>query len=333
MYVIYMVLSDLSSTHLANVQDGADSCDAPYAPYLAADKNKHLPEYCECRMWEGAHHWLWRLRSPLTDDEIKKLKTYNCKSDSKSECHPTHCEKLKWARSSAFIRWPGVILKENLDKDPGGKTPLEYIQMMMDEWNKPNVIKDFCFKDDNIKITKICNKETLGDEYDPAAKTYCRSDAGQMDTWCSCYNISKDVCFKKPDAAGCAEKKEHFDSLVEATPSGFRDGWNGRETCFGGVCEGDKYMAEEGFKGCTDPLNICDKDIEPSNVTKSIVEESCKIEEEEWNAETAGTAGTAGTTGTTGTTGTIPTSDNTQLKLAGVGSSVCLIIILILILR
>jgi hypothetical protein len=158
---------------------------------------------------------------------------------------------------------------ENVFKNPGGGICLEY------DTNK-NIAKEYCSVDDRISKDANCTKDNLGNHYETLAETYCKTATGKADPWCSCYNVSNDVCKSNPSAAGCAKKKQVFDPLVKATPEKFRHVWSGKAKCFGGVCVGKKYVPTNANQGCDAPVQICAQSFDVSNISESTIEAKCE---------------------------------------------------------
>jgi len=156
----------------------------------------------------------------------------------------------------------------NIFKNPGGGTCLEY-----DEGKR--LAKQYCQVGDRIATDANCTKGNLGNHYEELAKAYCKNN-GRNNQWCSCYNVSNDVCKTHPTAAGCSKKKQVFDPLVEATPEKFRHVWSGKAKCFGSVCVGKKYVPTNANQGCDAPVQICAQSFDLDNISGSTIEAKCE---------------------------------------------------------
>jgi len=159
-------------------------------------------------------------------------------------------------------------ITENAFKNPGGGNCLEY-----DEGKR--IAKAYCRVGDRIATDANCTKDNLGNHYEELAAEYCKNK-GRNNQWCSCYNVSNDVCKTHPTAAGCAKKKQVFDPLVEATPEKFRHVWSGKAKCFGNVCVGNKYVPTNANQGCDAPVQICAQSFDLDNISGSTIEAKCE---------------------------------------------------------
>jgi len=157
---------------------------------------------------------------------------------------------------------------DNVFKNPGGGMCLEY-----DEGKR--LAKQYCQVGNRIATDASCTEDNLGNHYEELAVKYCKKH-GRNDQWCSCYNVSNDVCKTHPTVAGCAKKKQVFDPLVEATPEKFRHVWSGKAKCFGSVCVGKKYVPTNANQGCDAPVQICAQSFDISNVSGSTIEAKCE---------------------------------------------------------
>tara|TARA_B110000483_G_scaffold2109_1_gene2442 strand:- start:1407 stop:2417 length:1011 start_codon:yes stop_codon:yes gene_type:complete len=167
---------------------------------------------------------------------------------------------------------------QNFTKNPGGDAG------NCRERNKGKTLaREFCAQGNNIKTSSACTREYLGDDtYVALATTYCRSENGKRDPWCSCFNVLNGVCDEDSNASGCAEKMLNYDPLVASTPEGFRTEWVGREACYGLVCQesesGSKYIPENANQKCDSPIQICGQTFENvSNITESSIDAKCYI--------------------------------------------------------
>jgi hypothetical protein len=173
----------------------------------------------------------------------------------------------------------------NFTKNPGGGT--------CKERNEGQAIaREYCGEGERIKSAS-CTSQYLGPEvYPELAAAYCQTADGKADQWCTCYNVVNGVCESDPNAAGCAAKAEHYDSLVAATPDGFKSEWVGRESCYGLVCqqEGDiyKWIPEDPTRDarCSTPIQICGMpEINAENLVQSDIITSCTINGVEYDAD------------------------------------------------
>jgi hypothetical protein len=163
----------------------------------------------------------------------------------------------------------------NFGKNPGGGTCIER--------NAGQALaKTYCGGSDRIKTAAACTRAYLGDDaWVLLATTYCQSDTGKADQWCSCFNVMNGVCDNDPNAAGCPEKALSYDPLVAATPQGFKGAWIGREGCYGLVCQEEagssKWILENANQNCASPIQICGPAINAENLTASTINSKCVI--------------------------------------------------------
>jgi hypothetical protein len=172
-------------------------------------------------------------------------------------------------------------IPDNITKNPGGQTCLE-----RDSGSR--IAKQYCSVGARIKDDGACTPTNLGNYYNDLAEAYCKTAAGKVKEWCSCYNVTNNVCDTDPNAGGCAVKKQQFDKLVEATPEGFRHVWSGRAACFGGVCQGNKYVPQNANQNCNAPIQICAQSFDLSQISESSIEAQCNL------SATSGTQPSAG---------------------------------------
>jgi hypothetical protein len=172
---------------------------------------------------------------------------------------------------------------ENITKDPGGGTCLEFD-------SAKTIAKDYCSKNNRMATSAVCTKENLGNFYDQLAENYCKT-IDPADDWCSCYNVINKVCDTNNSAAGCFDKARTYDSLVEATPEEFKTAWAGLEGCYGGVCQGNKYIVPNANQNCNKPINICKQELDAQNISESSVDMVCNIGD---NDDVSGYDGTSG---------------------------------------
>ncbi len=221
---------------------------------------------------------------------------------------------------------------DNVFKNPGGGMCLEY-----DEGKR--IAKQYCQVSDRIATDANCTKDNLGNHYEELAEAYCKNN-GRNNQWCSCYNVSNDVCKTHPTAAGCDKKKQVFDPLVEATPEKFRHVWSGKAKCFGSVCVGKKYVPTNANQGCDAPVQICAQSFDLDNVSGSTIEAKCEQTANENTQPSAGDSPSGptsapGATPTPGATTTIeiPNLENlTEQQRIAVGlAALCLCLMFFLI--
>jgi hypothetical protein len=186
-------------------------------------------------------------------------------------------------------------LSKNVFKNPGGGPCLEYDTVK-------SLAKEYCSVGDRIATDASCTPTNLGNFYAGIAETYCKTAAGKADVWCSCYNVANNVCDTDSAAAGCDKKRQQFDKLVEATPEGFRNVWSGRAACFGGVCQGDKYVPQNANQNCNAPVQICAQSFDLSQISESSIEAQCNL------TATTGTPSSVGD-GPSGTPSGTPSGD------------------------
>ena len=191
-----------------------------------------------------------------------KLRGFDCNAQ-REDCRTRRCQKLEESRTLF------CTVRDNITKDPGGGTCLE-------RDTSRSIAKEYCKVGDRIKTVSLCNETYLGNFYTELAEAYCKG-AGKSEQWCSCYNVVNKVCDTDSNAAGCADKALHFDTLVASTPDEFKSAWQGRESCFGGVCKGNKYIVPNANQGCDAPIKICNQDIEVSGISESTIDASCNL--------------------------------------------------------
>jgi len=150
-------------------------------------------------------------------------------------------------------------LSKNVFKNPGGGVCLEYD-------TAKTLAKEYCSVGDRMAEDASCNSGNLGGVYTQLAVAYC-TGAGKSNDWCSCYNVSNGVCDTDSAAAGCSKKRQTYDKLVEGTPSEFKTQWNGMEGCFGGVCQGARYIPDNANQNCSRPVQICVQDFDFNSIS------------------------------------------------------------------
>jgi hypothetical protein len=273
---------------------------------------------------------------PFSDDASKldpvKLRGFDCNAQ-RAECRNSYCQRLEESRTLF------CTVRDNLTKDPGGGTCLE-------RDTSRSIAKEYCKVGDRIKTVSLCNQTYLGNFYAELSEAYCKTAAGKADLWCSCYNVTNGVCDTDSAAAGCDKKRQQFDKLVEATPEGFRNVWSGKAPCFGGVCQGNKYVPQNANQNCNAPVQICAQSFDLSQISESTIEAQCDLTATPTTAPSAGDgpSGTPSGTPTPSPSGT-PTSsppengidlnnNTTRLAIGGGGALLlvccCLLIIIVL---
>ena len=167
----------------------------------------------------------------------------------------------------AFCRDP-----ENITKNPGGGTCLEFD-------SAKTIAESYCSKSNRIATSSaVCTKAHLGSYYDKLAEKYCKTANGQADPWCSCYNVINGVCNTNKSAAGCLDKATHYDTLVKNTPDDFKTQWAGLEGCYGGVCQGNKYIVPNANQNCDKDIKICGgKPVSAKTITNSTINTTCNL--------------------------------------------------------
>ena len=162
-------------------------------------------------------------------------------------------------------------ISDNIFKNPGGG-------ICLDHGEGKRIAKEYCKVGDRIVKDGNCIVDNLGNTfYSDLAEAYCKTTAGKADPWCSCYNVTNGVCDTDSAAAGCDIKRQQFDKLVEATPEGFRNVWSGKEACFGGVCQGNKYVPQNANQNCNAPVQICAQSFDLSQISESTIEAQCNL--------------------------------------------------------
>tara|TARA_Y100000389_G_scaffold147732_1_gene146677 strand:+ start:1174 stop:2172 length:999 start_codon:yes stop_codon:yes gene_type:complete len=171
----------------------------------------------------------------------------------------------------------------NFTKRPGGDNCIER--------NAGQALaRTYCGTGDRIRTSAACTKEYLGpDSWVQIATTYCVSEAGKAEPWCSCFNVMNGVCDDDPNAAGCAAKASTYDVLVEKTPDAFKTEWSGREACYGLVCQEEanapKWILDNSNQNCASPVQICGYDISAENLTESNIDAKCNIGGREYDQD------------------------------------------------
>jgi hypothetical protein len=138
---------------------------------------------------------------------------------------------------------------------------------------------DYCKVGSRIVTDRNCTAESTScgvDGYATLAEAYCK--ANPTNAWCSCYNVTNNVCDTNATAAGCADKKRTFDTLVEKTPADQKASWSGMESCFGKVCVGNKYLPSGYNANCDRAVNICIQNFDVQGIADSTINAVCAID-------------------------------------------------------
>ena len=158
-------------------------------------------------------------------------------------------------------------LSKNIFKNPGGGQCLEY------DTTKA-LAKEYCSVGDRIATEALCTSTNLGNFYSEVAEAYCKG-AGKTQAWCSCYNVTNNVCDTDSGANGCEKKRQTFDKLVEATPQEFKNSWSGMAGCFGGVCANNKYLPQGYNANCSRPVQVCVQNFDIQGIADSTINATC----------------------------------------------------------
>ena len=223
----------------------------------------------------------------------------------------------------------------NVFENPGGGLCLEYD-------TSKTLAKEYCSVGNRIAADANCTMDNLGNHYATVAANYCNTADGQADPWCSCYNISNNVCDSNTAAAGCAEKRQTYDKLVEATPDDYKNSWSDMEPCFGKVCRGDKYLPEGYDTNCSRPVQVCVQDFDFQSIADSPINATCNLNANDGSSAGGGSDG-GDSTGGDSTGGGSSDSNSfldindttTQLAIGGGAGTLfmsccCLLIIILL---
>jgi len=133
----------------------------------------------------------------------------------------------------------------------------------------------WCLVDDRMRSrTDACNKTNLKSSYGSTAKSFCRQNP--QESWCSCYNISNNICVSNMDAAGCKEIIGNLDSAKEFLKDGY-DILKANAHCRPRVCNRpDRVFVPKGtLDDCKDSYRFCDKDIDIRTNTNSDIVLKC----------------------------------------------------------
>jgi len=218
----------------------------------------------------------------------------------------------------------------NISRNPGGSGGT-----CMERNGGAEYAKEYCKVGDRMKSAGVCSRDNLQNYYNILAEDYCKTENGRADPWCSCYNVTNGVCNTNTAAAGCAEKRQTYDKLVEATPEKYRESWSDMESCFGKVCVGNKYLPSGYNTNCSRPVQICDMNFDIQDIADSPINAECNLDSGE--GERSGDGGDGGG----GIGDYIPKSidelmidSKKQLAVGGVSSlfimCCCLLIVIIL---
>jgi hypothetical protein len=241
-------------------------------------------------------------------------KKYACfyKDDDESEIRKVFNQKVGNTEMSTLfntLKEDFCKLSKNVFKNPGGGSCLEYDTVK-------SLAKEYCSVGDRIATDASCTSANLGNFYAGIAETYCRTAVGKADPWCACYNVTNNVCDTDSAAAGCDKKRQQFDKLVEATPEGFRNVWSGKAACFGGVCQGDKYVPQNANQNCNAPIQICAQSFDLNQISESTIEAQCNLTATTTTVPSAGgtPSGTPPTTPPTTPSGNTPDNPRQHLR-------------------
>ena len=262
------------------------------------------------------------------DDDTRLRKLYN---QVKNENSTNKYKKMSDTLNEKFCE-----LSNNIFKNPGGGSCLE-------QTSARELAKQYCSVGDRIAKDGNCTVDNLGNTfYNQIAETYCKTATGKADPWCSCYNVTNNVCDTDSAAAGCDKKRQTYDKLVEATPEDYKNSWNGMAACFGGVCAGDKYLPQGYNTNCSRPVQVCVQDFDIQGIADSTINATCDQTANVGTPPSAGDtpSGTPPTTpsgtpsGTPSSGGGIDLNNNTTRLAIGGGALLlvccCLLIIIVL---
>jgi hypothetical protein len=218
-------------------------------------------------------------------------------------------------------------ISENVFKNPGGGQCLEYD-------TSKTLAKEFCSVGNRIATEASCTQLNLGNFYDDVAEAYCKTANGQADQWCSCYNVSNNVCDSNSAAAGCAEKRQTYDKLVSATPDDYKNSWSDMEPCFGKVCRGDKYLPQGYDNNCSRPVQVCVQDFDIQSIADSPINATCNLSADDGPSAGGGSGSSSDSDNFINNLGDI-NNTTTQLAIGGGAGTLfmsccCLLIIILL---
>ena len=161
----------------------------------------------------------------------------------------------------------------NISRNPGGSGGT-----CMERNGGAEYAREYCKVGDRMKSAGVCSRDNLQNYYNILAEAYCKTENGIADPWCSCYNVTNGVCDTNTAAAGCAEKRQTYDKLVEATPEKYRESWSDMESCFGKVCVGNKYLPSGYNTNCSRPVQICDMNFDIQDIADSPINAECNLD-------------------------------------------------------
>ena len=196
-----------------------------------------------------------------------QLRAYNC-SGYRADCTSYLCTDINNKRLAFCNNY------NNITRNPGGDGG-----NCMERSGGAEYAKEYCKVGNRIASEGVCTKDHLQNYYETLAEAYCKTASGKADAWCSCYNVINKVCDTDPAAAGCSDKRQIFDNLVDATPSEYKGSWSDMEPCFGGVCIGNKYRPGGYNTNCSKSVNICDINFDFQSMADSTINASCNISE------------------------------------------------------
>ena len=237
----------------------------------------------------------------------------------------------KYKQMSDTLKEDFCKLSKNVFKNPGGGPCLEYD-------TAKELAKDYCSVGNRMATDASCTPTNLGNFYPQVATNYCKTAAGKADDWCSCYNVTNNVCDTDSGAAGCAQKRQTYDKLVEATPQDYKNSWSGMAACFGGVCQGVKYVPVNSNQNCSRPVQVCVQNFDIQGIADSTINARC---DQTANTGTPSSAGDtpSGTPSGTPTPSLLDTTldlnnNTTRLVVGGVGGlfvmCCCLLVIILM---
>jgi len=192
------------------------------------------------------------------------LSAYNCTA-YESYCTTYLCDDVSHKRVDFCRDY------NNISRNPGGTGGT-----CMERHGGANYAREYCKVGDRIETAGECSRDNLQNFYDELAEAYCKG-AGKSKAWCSCYNVTNKVCDTDPVAAGCSDKRQTYDKLIDATPQDYKNSWSGMEACFGGVCIGKNYKPSGYNTNCNRPVQICDFNFDFQSMADSQINTTCNI--------------------------------------------------------
>lgn len=191
------------------------------------------------------------------------LSAYNCTA-YESYCTTYLCDDVGQKRVDFCRDY------NNISRNPGGTGGT-----CMERHGGANYAREYCKVGNRIETAGECSRDNLQNFYDELAVAYCKTATGKAAAWCSCYNVTNKVCDTDPTAAGCSDKRQTYDKLVENTPEDYKNSWSGMEACFGGVCVGNNYKPGGYDNNCNRPVQICDINFDIQGIADSTINASC----------------------------------------------------------